>query len=125
MDPETGLPINGIQQNGSDSGIDRNFLTNYDYIENTHMRVGKKYYFAVTAYTYNSDPQANPNNSESLLEVIEAVFYDSLGGAVYGDSIIVTHSQGIGDGNVYVVVDDPTQLTGDDYQVSFQPTAIL
>jgi hypothetical protein len=119
MDPETGLPVNGIQQYGSDSGIERMLLTNYDYIEDTYMKVGKKYYFAVTAYTYNSDPQADPNNSESLLEVIEAVFYDSLGGASYGDSIIVTHSQGIGDGQVYVTVDDATQLTGDNYEVFF------
>jgi hypothetical protein len=119
MDPVTGLPVNGIQQYGSDSGIERMILTNYDYIEDSYMRVGKKYYFAVTAYTYNSDPLANPNNSESLLEVIEATFYDSLGGASYGDSILVTHSQGIGDGNVNVVVDDPTQLTGNDYEVFF------
>lgn len=119
MDPVTGLPVNGIQQYGSDSGIERMILTSYDYIEDTYMRVGKKYYFAVTAYTYNSDPLANTNNSESLLEVIEATFYDSLGGASYGDSVNVIHSQGDGDGNIYVVVDDPTQLTGDDYEVFF------
>ena len=119
MDPETGLPINGIQQYGSDSGVERNLMTNYDYVEDTYMRVGKKYYFGVTAYAYNSDPQANPNNSESLMQVIEAVFYDSIGGASYGDSIAVNHSQGSGDANVYVVVDDPTQLTGDDYEVFF------
>jgi hypothetical protein len=119
MDPETGLPINGNQQNGSDSGIEREFGTNFDKIDNSYMKVGKKYYFAVTAYTYNSDPLAFPNNSESLIDIVEAVFYENLPGANYGDTVQVTHSQGIGDGNVYVVVDDPTQLTGDDYEVSF------
>ena len=38
---------------------------------------------------------------------------------IYGDSLLVIHSQGDGDGNIYVVVDDPTQLTGDDYEVFF------
>jgi len=119
MDPVTGLPVLGIQQHGSDSGIERSFSTHHDYILDENMKVGKKYYFAVTAYTYNSDPQANPNNSESLINIIEAVFYDSLPGANYGDSISVTHSGGDADGNVYVNVDDPTQLTGHDYEVSF------
>jgi len=36
-----------------------------------------------------------------------------------GDTILVTHSAGICDGNVYVTVDDPTLLTADDYEVSF------
>ncbi len=119
MDPETGLPVNGIQQHGSDSGIERTLATNYDRIENSHMLVGKKYYFAVTAYTYNPDPGEEPNNSETVIKIIEAVFYDSLGGSVYGDSVQVIHSSGTGDGNVYVEVVNPTQLTGQDYEVYF------
>jgi len=83
MDPETGLPIIGIQQFGGDYGIERMLSTHHDHIKNENMRVGKKYYFAVTAYTYNSDPQANPNNSESLIDIIEAVFYDSLPGCPF------------------------------------------
>ena len=35
------------------------------------------------------------------------------------DSIVVTHSQGSAEGNVYVVVEDPSLLTGDDYEVFF------
>jgi len=119
MDPETGLPIAGNIQNGSDSGIEREFATNFDKISNAYMKVGKKYYFAVSAYTYNPDPQAIPNNSESLVSVFEAEFYENLPGANYGDSIQVFHSQGSGEGNVYVVVDDPTQLKGNDYEVFF------
>ena len=119
MDPETGLPIPGNAQNGSDNGITREFSTRYDFINDTYMRVGKKYYFGVTAYTYNSDPQVVPSYSESLVGIVEAEFYENLPGANYGDTIQVAHSHGNGDGNVYVVVDDPTQLTGDDYRVFF------
>jgi len=36
-----------------------------------------------------------------------------------GDTISVTHSAGFGDGNVYVVVDDPSQVTGQNYEVYF------
>jgi len=54
MDPETGLPVVGIQQHGSDSGIERSFSTHHDYILDENMRVGKKYYYAVTAYSGKS-----------------------------------------------------------------------
>jgi hypothetical protein len=44
---------------------------------------------------------------------------DTISGTNYGDSLTVTHTQGSGDGNVYVVVDDSTQVTGHDYEVYF------
>jgi len=44
----------------------------------------------------------------------------SVGKENYGDSILVTHSQGIGEGNVYVVVENPAQLTNDAYEVFFK-----
>lgn len=119
MDLETGLPVNGNQQNGSDSGIERLFNTRYDHIKDELMRVGKKYYFAVTAYTYNSDPQALTTNSESLLQIYEATFYEGLPGAEFGDTISVSHQSGNADGDIYISVADPTHLTGSDYEVHF------
>jgi hypothetical protein len=119
IDPGTGLPIIGIQQHGSDSGTEKVFNTSYDYIENEYMKVGKKYYFAITAYTYNPDPAAEPNNSESIINIVEVIYFDDLPGASYGDSVMVIHTEGNGNADISVKVEDPVKLTGDDYEVSF------
>jgi len=122
-DSITGLLVIGIQQNGSDSGIERMFSTNYDYIKNENMLVGKKYYYAVTAYTYNPDTLANPRSSETIFNIIEAIYYDDLPGAGYGDIVLVEHTEGLADANIEVTIDDPTKITGDDYKVFFTQRA--
>ena len=38
---------------------------------------------------------------------------------ISAQQITVTHSAGSADGDVYVTVNNPIQLTGDDYEVSF------
>ncbi len=119
MDPETGLPVNGNLQNGTDSGIQREFSTRHDYINNTTMVIGKKYYFAVTAYTYNPDPQAVPRSSESRLQTFEVEYMSGTSGANYGDTTLVQHSVGDADGTINVTVANPAQLTGNDYEVYF------
>jgi hypothetical protein len=47
-------------------------------------------------------------------------FINPLTEASLSDSIPVIHSSGDADANVYVVVEDPSQLTGDDYEVFFK-----
>lgn len=106
-------------QNGTDSGIDRFFATDFDYINNEHMIIGKKYYFGVTAYTYNSDPLSYPRSTESNENIIQAIYYDNYPGAAYGDNISVKHTAGEGDAEISVDVADPTKLTGDKYEVYF------
>ena len=119
IDPNTGLPIQGLLQNGTDSGIYRFFATDFDYINNEHMIIGKKYYFGVTAYTYNSDPLSYPRSTESNENIIQAIYYDNYPGAAYGDNISVKHTAGEGDAEISVDVADPTKLTGDKYEVYF------
>ena len=53
-----------------------------------------------------------------ILAILTFCFIDLFPQA-QGDTILVSHSAGNADGNVYVTVDDPAQLTGDDYKVSF------
>lgn len=123
IDPETGLPVVGIQQYGSDSGIERMISLDRDYIKDSHLIVGKKYYFAVTAYSYNPDPEARTNNTESLINIIEVIYYDSLPGASYSDTVLVKRTAGKSDAKIIVTIEDPTKITGDDYEIFFTERA--
>jgi len=124
MNPETGYPETGVQQYGSDSGILRDIVLNGDSIENTYFIPGKKYYFAVTAYAYNSDQNADPNNTESLIQLIEVTFHDTVPCPHYGDEMVVHHTQGESDAEVHAVVVDPFQLTNHQYKVDFDTTLL-
>lgn len=119
FDPETGLPAQITQQHGSDSGIQRNFTIDKDYLENSHLVKGKPYYFAVTAYTYNPAAEAMPKCTESLLEVVEIVFQKNQPGYAYGDTIQVSQIAGTGNGSVIPIIMDPSLLTGHNYYVDF------
>lgn len=57
---------------------------------------------------------SSPNRSDQI-----SVIKNFLNKTVFGDSVLVIHSAGTGEGNVYVVVDDPTLVTGHDYEVFF------
>ncbi len=118
-DPITRLRVDRVEQSGSDSGIKRAFSTDFDSFENSHMLIGKKYYFAVTAYIYNSDPSASPSTSESLVKVIEVTYYENYPGPDYGDVMAVDRSTESEESNINVTVEDPTKLTGDKYEVFF------
>jgi hypothetical protein len=123
MNPQTGYPELGIQQYGSDSGIQNSITITTDIIDDTYFIPGKKYYFGVSSYSYNPDPTANPNNSESLIDRLEITFQDTSAPAIYGDSVEVQHINGIAGGIVTAIVVDPFQLTNHLYKVYFDTTA--
>ncbi|OGU35937.1 MAG: hypothetical protein A2315_12705 [Ignavibacteria bacterium RIFOXYB2_FULL_35_12] len=119
MNSETGLPEQGVVYSGSNSGIQREFLAVIDSIYNTYFIPGKKYYFAVTAYGYNSNPSVLPNTVESFLNLIEVTFEDTSVWANFGNVLQVTQIAGIGDAVIKPTVVDPYQLTNHSYKIFF------
>jgi len=122
FDPATGVVAVGVRQFGNDTGIKRFIrLTRDELSGGTPLVNGKRYYYAVTAYNYNPDPAAVPNNLETPLAVITAVPHSKNPGVDFtdpGTAENVQH-QGTSDAEVEVVVVDPTKLTGHTYEVFF------
>ncbi len=128
FDPSTGSVIAKPVQFGNDNGVNRSVIIKTDaFKDNNALINGIKYYFAVTAYSYNPDPNAVPNNLENPLKVITVIPHEPDPGKSYGempgDTLLVTHSSGASDGIVVPVVVDPTATTGHEYTVRFKNSA--
>jgi hypothetical protein len=124
MNPETGYPIEGIQQFGTDSGIRRRFVFDWDSVNNIYLMPGRQYNFMVTAYTYNPDPGLNPKSVESLVGIVELAFQDTLNEPQYGDTLEIIHTSGIADPVINPVVVDPYKLTGHEYKIDFDTLTV-
>ncbi|NWF89996.1 MAG: T9SS type A sorting domain-containing protein [Ignavibacteriaceae bacterium] len=125
FDANTGVVAKGVRQFGNDTGIKRFISIKNDELNGgTPLINGIRYYYAVTSYSYNSDPQAVPNNLENPLTVITVV-PSSLNpgvtlGAQFQDTLAAVRVGGSSDGFVYPMVVDPTKLTGLTYTVKFE-----
>ena len=65
---------------GTDSGIKRSVTINKDaFNSNLPLNYGQKYYFAVTAYSYNERPPYGSHIFENPVEVIETIPQQSFG----------------------------------------------
>jgi hypothetical protein len=124
VDPATGVTLKAVQQFGNDTGLKHQIKIDKDFITNLPLVNGKKYYYAVTAYAYNPDPLAVPNNLENPIAIMTIIPHAPDPGvrfhAVYGDTVKAVRLSGRSQGNVEAYVVDPKMLTGHDYQVSFE-----
>jgi len=118
-----------LLQEGNDTGIQRFLNINADFLSDEYGRVllnnGQKYYFAVTAYTYSSNPESVPTSMESPFTVITGqprIPFGVVTSSKTGDLIPVTHLAGAGNGIVSAIVLDPLQSNGKTYQVRFDTT---
>jgi hypothetical protein len=123
FDPTTGSVIKVPVQFGNDTAIERQISIRIDEINQSPVINGIRYYFAVTAYNYNPDLEAIPNNLENPITILTAVPRSKSPGVVntydYADTIDVTRTGGASDGGVFPLVIDPPALTGLGYTVTF------
>ncbi len=123
IDLESGDVLSYVEQYGTDSGIQRYLDIKKDTLTGEAFKDGSKYYFAVTAYTYDPSPEFFNHSSEGLYKIITVVPQSNSPGVryegTYGERINVIHSKGNSEGRVQTTVIDPSRLTGDTYKVMF------
>jgi len=111
-------------QYGKDTGVQRHFTIEKDYLNGRRLYEGSTYYFAVTAYNKNLDPgRLSDAALESALIVTPVVVQEPVPGTRLSESvdnaIEVSHAEGPSDGQVEVTVIDPNDLKGHSYEVFF------
>jgi hypothetical protein len=126
FDPSTGSVVTLPVQFGNDTGIKRYLSITQDAINSRPLINGVRYYFAVTAYNYNPDPLAVPNNLENPLQILTLIPQSNNPGVTYGEGVgeevQITHD-GTADGGPIVTIVDPTATTGHEYEVFFTERA--
>lgn len=128
VDPVSGEEEIVVVQFGGDYGIQRSIIIDKNYLNNTPLSNGSRYYFAVTSYAVfnhsgEPDPIQVPNNLENPFIVLTVVPQSENPGVTYGEDpgseIEVTHTTGLADGAPVVSVVDPIATTGHEYELFF------
>lgn len=125
FDATSGVVQSKVVQFGSDSGIKRSLSITTDAFKGgLPLNNGSRYFFAVTSYAYNPDPNAVPRQLENALTIIPVVPQTPAPGVRYpiasGTEVPFTLSSGKTDGTVKATVIDPSKLSGATYRVTFK-----
>ncbi len=127
--PEYGMVVDIPVIFGQDAGVKRFLTIEKDYISGGPLYAGTTYYFAVTAYNYNEDPQLIEDKAlESGVVIIPVVMQGTKPGVRYEGEVGQTIATEAGatngsDGSVVITVVDPSLTTGHDYKVVFHVDA--
>jgi len=124
IDPVSSDPITKVYHYGKDTGLQRQFIINKNYLTNENLNNGSKYFFAVRAYAITDSAFVDQKSITTTLDVLTAVPQTPDPGVVLsskaGDKINATHSKGSSDGLAFAIVIDPTKVTGKTYKISFK-----
>ena len=127
FDPAVGQYLMTPVQYGSNSGIQREFVFDRDYVRGIdQINNGTDYYLAVTAYSVTTVPRFLPRSIESPLHVIKVVpqlsWLGEVMGSDYGQTIDgINHIMGSGDATITPIVIDPFVVVPAIYTVSWDP----
>ncbi len=123
LDEASGVTVNAPLQIGRDSGLRWIARITRDALRNTPLYNGQPYYFGVTAYSHNSDPEALITSLESAPQSIMIVPQGPPPGferaADFDAHLPVIHTRGFGDVVVQPIVVDPDQLIEATYTITF------
>ncbi|KAA3612178.1 MAG: T9SS C-terminal target domain-containing protein [Calditrichaeota bacterium] len=124
FDAVSGLVLQLPVQFGSNSGIRHSLRITRDAFREAPLANGTPYYFGISAYSSNPDPDAVLKTLESTMAVVVVVPQTEKPGerlhTAMGDTLTGIVHNGISDGDVQVIVVDPTKVTGDNYSVTFR-----
>lgn len=127
VDPSAGGTQRLILQKGSDSGLEHHLLLERDQVDGSVLESNRAYYYAVTAYSYdyrNITPFKDLTGNvlgvisevlESPISPVQASPMTHLG--VFSDT--ADHTTGGSDGIVVLEYIDYDDITGHDYEVTF------
>lgn len=122
VDPNS-VRIPVLTANGTDKGIQRHYILDYDNIKKQSLYNDQEYYVAVVAYAYNPSPLL-PFHALRSPVIVRTVIPQSppLGvtlGEAEGNSLDPQHATGVADAVTTADVIDPTVVTGHDYEIFF------
>lgn len=132
-DDATGAVLHKPVQFGGDFGLQRTFDIKTDKINSRGLVNGTKYFFGVTAYSFNPNPTAKPAALESPVKVLTIIPQMPNPGVRYagaaGDTVknvvqLVAPGGSVSEGQVIALITDPPKLTGHTYAVSFRLDAL-
>ncbi|MDP6853532.1 MAG: hypothetical protein QF472_06235, partial [Candidatus Marinimicrobia bacterium] len=123
VDEASGYIVDQPKQSGTNSGVQRYFRTDNDALRGRPMSNGITYHFAITAYSYLTDNEGSPFKTLESSPTIKSVTPHSTNpgfswNSEPGGDIETTHS-GTAGGSVSVSIVNPSDLTGNDYAVTF------
>lgn len=127
-DDASGYVLTKPVQFGTDVGLKRTYSTTQDAIRGSRLLNGSTYYFGVSCYSFNPDPDAKPTQLESTPTVLTVIPQWPDPGTSFvkttGDTLASVHT-GPSDGKVFPIVVSPEQMTkeGASYKIIFKGPA--